>query len=128
MQCPIEDMNIFTEPCIKLNQKIRNNLKKNFRRNMVVNRSNLKDGFFRCCLFVFEQIRSSTVTLRVSVFLIPLILRFHMISILRGVEHLLNFFKGVCKKFLFGKTSEAVVTIPIHIFLCQLCIDMLAVF
>ena len=93
--------------------------------------TNLVNGFFRTSLFIFQQILHGSVSLRMSVLYISLVLKENEIAILGGVIHLLNFFK---RKILFGicitviGSCDSTITVPINISFGSLRINVFAVF
>ena len=81
MQCPVQYMNMVSEPRLELLNKLRHDRQKNFARSVFVQRPKLVDGLLRAGLAAGQQVRNGTITLRVPNLGIALVLTFHKIGI-----------------------------------------------
>ena len=64
MQCPVQYMNMVSDPRLELLNKLRHDRQLNFARSIVVLCSQLIDGFFRAGLAAGQQVRNGAITLR----------------------------------------------------------------
>ena len=119
-----------TEATVKFLLKFCDNLKQHFRRDGLFHRADLVKRFFRAGLIIFQQVLHSAVAFRVPGFLIPGVLRLHMVRIMLVVVHPLDFLKAeirlfrVLPEFVCG---EAPVTIPVDILSGPLGVNVFAV-
>ena len=130
MERPVQKMDVGAEPPFKLPVKFIYNLEQGFRRDGFLHRPNLVNAFLRAGLVVREQIPHAAVALRVPCLFIPCVLGFHVIRIMLHVISSLYLLKAEIR--LGGILPApgggiAPVTVPVHVFLCPLRINMAAV-
>ena len=97
MERPVDDVDMGTETAFKFLLKFCDNFQKHFRRDGLFHRADLVQRFFRAGLVIFQQVLYSAVAFRVPGFLVPGILGVHMVGIMLGVIHPLNFLKAVIR-------------------------------
>ena len=130
MQCPIQNMNMVSEPCLELLDEFGHDRQKNFARSMVVLCSQLIDGFFRAGLAAGQQVRNGAVAFRVPNLGVALVLAFHKIGIAALVKLSFYLREGRCQiiRVLRGESrTEAVETVPVDVAFDSFRVDVLAV-
>ena len=131
MQRPVQNVDMGTKAPFKLLVKFADNECQSTRWNGFFHGANLVDTFLRAGLVVFQKIFHRAVALGVPSFLVPGVLGIHMVRVMLVVIHPLNFFKAEIRLFRVlpkFRGSEATVTVPVHIFLGSLGINVFAVF
>src|SRR5699024_2640048 len=104
--------------------------KERFRRDGFFQRADLIDAFLRAGLVVFQQVLHGAVALCVPGFLIPGVLRLHMVRIMLVVVHPLDFFKAEIRLLRVLPElvcREAPVAIPVDVLSGPLGVNVFAV-
>ena len=119
-----------TETALEFLIELVDDAKERFRRDGFFQRADLVDAFLRAGPVVFQQVLHGTVALGVPGFLIPGILRLHMVRIMLVVVHPLDFLKAeirllrILPELVCG---EAPVAVPVDILSGPLCVNVFAV-
>ena len=128
---PVEDVDVFAEPTLELDEEFRGDLQQRFRIDVFVHRPDLDDGFLRRSLFAFQKIVGISVSFGVTGFAISLILRFTEIEIPIHIERLFHQIKSSTHAFFFLiglRTEESLIAVPIHVLADANGIDVFTVF
>ena len=123
-------MDMGTEAALEFLIELVDDAKERFRRDGFFQCADLVDAFLRAGLVVFQQVLHGAVALGVPGFLIPGVLRLHMVRIILVVVHPLDFLKAeirllrVLPEVMCGKAPVAV---PVDILSGPLCVNVFAV-
>ena len=130
MQCPVQYMNMVSEPRLELLNEFGHDRQKNFARSMVVLCSQLIDGFFRAGLAAGQQVRNAAVSFRVPDLGVALILPFDELRVTGLVELPFHIRECPCQiiRVLWGESrTEAVEAVPVDVALGSFRVNVLAV-
>ena len=130
MQCPVQYMNMVSEPRLELLNKLRHDRQQNFARSVFVQRPKLVDGFFRAGLAAGQQVGNAAVSFRMPNLGVTLILPFDELRIVGLVE--LPFHIRECPgqiiRVLWGDSgAKSVEAVPVDVALGSFGVDVLTV-
>ena len=123
-------MDMGAEAALKLLIKFADDKSQSFRRHGFFHRADLVDAFLRAGLVVFQQVLHGAVALGVPGFLIPGVLRLHMVRIMLVVVHPLDFLKAEIRLLRVLPElvcREAPIAVPVDILPCPFCVNVFAV-
>ena len=127
MECPVNDMDVFTEAAFKLHHKFPDNFQKHIWGNGVLHRADLVDGFLWAEAFVSQQIIHAPVTLGVAAFGVPLMLAVKVIRVAIQIKGPFHIREGNFP-ILLGRIGRAPETVPIDVLLNALTVNVAGVF
>ena len=130
MQCPVQHMNMVSEPCLELVNELGDDVQQVLCRSVVIQRSQLVNGLFRASLTAGQQVGNGAVALRVTDLGVALVLAFDEGRVV-GLVELPFYVREGCRQIvrvLWVKSrTETVEAVPVDVALGSFRVDVLTV-